>query len=119
MESFAHTLARHDDREAELLALVDRLNADAAVDGILVQLPLPPQIDSSRVIAAIDPDKDVDGFHPVNAGRLAIGLDGARPVHAARLPDAAQAASSATSPAWTRLSSAARTSSASRWRSCC
>jgi methylenetetrahydrofolate dehydrogenase (NADP+) / methenyltetrahydrofolate cyclohydrolase len=62
--------------EAELLALVEQLNRDPAVDGILVQLPLPPQIDSARVIAAIDPDKDVDGFHPVNAGRLATGLDG-------------------------------------------
>jgi methylenetetrahydrofolate dehydrogenase (NADP+)/methenyltetrahydrofolate cyclohydrolase len=62
--------------EADLLALVDALNRDPAVDGILVQLPLPPQIDSARVIAAIDPDKDVDGFHPVNAGRLATGLDG-------------------------------------------
>ncbi len=62
--------------EAELLALVAQLNRDPAVDGILVQLPLPPQIDSARVISAIDPDKDVDGFHPVNAGRLATGLDG-------------------------------------------
>jgi methylenetetrahydrofolate dehydrogenase (NADP+)/methenyltetrahydrofolate cyclohydrolase len=62
--------------EADLLALVDALNRNPAVDGILVQLPLPPQIDSARVIAAIDPDKDVDGFHPVNAGRLATGLDG-------------------------------------------
>ncbi len=62
--------------EAELLALVEQLNRDAAVDGILVQLPLPPHIDSARVIAAIHPDKDVDGFHPVNAGRLATGLDG-------------------------------------------
>jgi methylenetetrahydrofolate dehydrogenase (NADP+)/methenyltetrahydrofolate cyclohydrolase len=62
--------------EAELLALVEQLNRDPAVDGILVQLPLPPHIDSARVISAIDPDKDVDGFHPVNAGRLATGLDG-------------------------------------------
>jgi methylenetetrahydrofolate dehydrogenase (NADP+) / methenyltetrahydrofolate cyclohydrolase len=60
--------------EAELLALVARLNADPAVNGILVQLPLPAQIDSHKVIAAIDPDKDVDGFHPLNAGRLASGL---------------------------------------------
>jgi methylenetetrahydrofolate dehydrogenase (NADP+)/methenyltetrahydrofolate cyclohydrolase len=62
--------------QPELLALVAALNADPAVDGILVQLPLPPHIDSSAVIAAIDPDKDVDGFHPVNAGRLATGLPG-------------------------------------------
>jgi methylenetetrahydrofolate dehydrogenase (NADP+)/methenyltetrahydrofolate cyclohydrolase len=61
--------------QADLLALVERLNADAIVDGILVQLPLPPHIDADKVIAAIDPAKDVDGFHPVNAGRLATGLD--------------------------------------------
>jgi methylenetetrahydrofolate dehydrogenase (NADP+)/methenyltetrahydrofolate cyclohydrolase len=60
--------------EAELLALIGRLNADPTVNGILVQLPLPPQIDSSKVIAALDPAKDVDGFHPVNVGRLASGL---------------------------------------------
>ena len=65
--------------EAELLALVAQLNADPAVDGILVQMPLPKHIDSDRVIAAIDPDKDVDGFHPVNAGRLVTGLDGLVP----------------------------------------
>ncbi len=60
--------------EAELLALVKALNADAAVSGILVQLPLPPQIDPARVLNSIDPDKDVDGFHPLNAGRLMTGL---------------------------------------------
>ena len=60
--------------QAELLALVAALNADSAVDGILVQLPLPRHIDADTVIAAIDPAKDVDGFHPVNAGRLATGL---------------------------------------------
>jgi len=60
----------------ELLDVVRRLNADATVDGILVQLPLPKQIDEQIVIAAIDPNKDVDGFHPVNAGRLATGLNG-------------------------------------------
>jgi methylenetetrahydrofolate dehydrogenase (NADP+)/methenyltetrahydrofolate cyclohydrolase len=60
--------------QAELLALVDRLNRDRDVHGILIQLPLPPQIDPHAVIAAIDPNKDVDGFHPLNAGRLAIGL---------------------------------------------
>src|SRR5262245_19144673 len=60
--------------ESELLALVLRLNADPAVHGILVQLPLPPQIDAQKVLTAIDPGKDVDGFHPVNAGRLASGL---------------------------------------------
>ena len=65
--------------EAELLALVGRLNADPAVNGILVQMPLPSQIDAARIINAIDPDKDVDGFHPLNAGRLATGLPGLVP----------------------------------------
>jgi methylenetetrahydrofolate dehydrogenase (NADP+)/methenyltetrahydrofolate cyclohydrolase len=60
----------------ELLALVGQLNADPAVDGILVQLPLPKHLDESEVIATIDPDKDVDGFHVVNAGRLAVGQEG-------------------------------------------
>jgi methylenetetrahydrofolate dehydrogenase (NADP+)/methenyltetrahydrofolate cyclohydrolase len=60
--------------EVDLLALVAGLNADPAVDGILIQLPLPPHIDGAKIIAAIHPDKDVDGFHPVNAGRLANGL---------------------------------------------
>ena len=72
MASFAHHLAATVS-EAELLALVDELNADDSVDGILVQLPLPPQIDSARVLAAIDPAKDVDGFHAINAGKLATG----------------------------------------------
>ena len=74
MESFSHQLPVDTSEEA-LLDLVVLLNNDDRVDGILVQLPLPPHIDSSRVIAAIDPAKDVDGFHPVNAGRLATGLD--------------------------------------------
>ena len=63
-----------DTTQAELLAVVARLNADPAVDGILVQLPLPPQISPQAVIEAIDPAKDVDGFHPINVGRLAGGL---------------------------------------------
>ena len=65
--------------EAELLATVAGLNADPAVDGILVQLPLPRQINADRVIAAVAPEKDVDGFHPLNAGRLASGLPGLVP----------------------------------------
>lgn len=65
-----------DTAEKDLLTLVSALNSDPAVDGILVQLPLPPHISSARVISAIAPEKDVDGFHPVNAGRLATGLDG-------------------------------------------
>ena len=60
--------------QAELIALIDQLNRDASVHGILIQLPLPAQIDPHVVIAAIDPDKDVDGFHPLNVGRLAMGL---------------------------------------------
>jgi methylenetetrahydrofolate dehydrogenase (NADP+)/methenyltetrahydrofolate cyclohydrolase len=75
MRSFDHTLPASTSQE-ELLALVDKLNADPAVDGILVQLPLPAQIDAQRVIEAIDPGKDVDGFHPVNAGRLLTGVPG-------------------------------------------
>ena len=59
--------------EDELLGLIAELNADPAIHGILVQLPLPRQIDESRVLLAVDPDKDVDGFHPVNVGRLATG----------------------------------------------
>jgi methylenetetrahydrofolate dehydrogenase (NADP+)/methenyltetrahydrofolate cyclohydrolase len=65
--------------QAALLAHVEALNADPAVDGILVQLPLPPQIDAHAVIAALDPAKDVDGFHPINAGRLANGQPGLVP----------------------------------------
>jgi methylenetetrahydrofolate dehydrogenase (NADP+)/methenyltetrahydrofolate cyclohydrolase len=63
--------------EADLLALIGVLNRDPLIHGILVQLPLPPQIDKDKVIEAILPEKDVDGFHPVNVGRLAAGLPGA------------------------------------------
>jgi methylenetetrahydrofolate dehydrogenase (NADP+)/methenyltetrahydrofolate cyclohydrolase len=73
--SIQHTLPA-DTREATLLGLVDRLNRDPRIHGILVQLPLPEHIDKRRVIEAIDPAKDVDGFHPINAGRLASGLGG-------------------------------------------
>ena len=72
MESVSHNLSA-EVSEAELLALVAQLNGDPAIDGILVQLPLPGHIDSAKVIAAIDPAKDVDGFHPINAGKLATG----------------------------------------------
>src|SRR5215207_11704671 len=65
-----------DTSERELLDLIAELNADDAVDGILVQLPLPAQIDEQRALDAVDPAKDVDGFHPVNAGRLFLGQDG-------------------------------------------
>jgi len=73
MAGFAHNLP-DTISEAELLQVVTDLNADERIDGILVQLPLPTQIDATRVIETIEPGKDVDGFHPVNAGRLAIGL---------------------------------------------
>jgi methylenetetrahydrofolate dehydrogenase (NADP+)/methenyltetrahydrofolate cyclohydrolase len=72
LNSFEHRLPAATS-EAELLALVAQLNADPAVDGILVQLPLPKQIDPQRVIEALDPAKDVDGFHPQNVGRLWSG----------------------------------------------
>ncbi len=72
MRSLEHKLDANTS-EAELLELVAKLNADPEVDGILVQLPLPKQINADRVLQTIDPDKDVDGFHPVNAGRLAVG----------------------------------------------
>ena len=65
--------------QTDLLALIAELNADPGIHGILVQLPLPAQIDSNLVLGAIDPDKDVDGFHVVNAGRLAVGLPGLVP----------------------------------------
>ena len=75
MNGFEHRLAAHTSQD-DLLALVHQLNADDAVDGILVQLPLPDHLDDQAVIAAIDPDKDVDGFHVANAGRLAVGQTG-------------------------------------------
>ena len=73
MASIEHRLPVDTD-QATLLDLVAALNADSAVDGILVQLPLPPQIDAQAVIGAIDPAKDVDGFTAINAGRLATGM---------------------------------------------
>ncbi|MDT0509438.1 bifunctional methylenetetrahydrofolate dehydrogenase/methenyltetrahydrofolate cyclohydrolase FolD [Novosphingobium sp. MMS21-SN21R] len=75
MNSFEHKLPA-DTSEADLLAVVEQLNADPSVDGILVQLPLPAQMDEQKVIATIAPDKDVDGFHVINAGRLAVGQPG-------------------------------------------
>lgn len=76
--SFLHRLPASTTRE-ELLGLIDGLNGDASVHGILVQLPLPPQIDPDTVLAAIRPEKDVDGFHPVNIGRLVAGLPSCEP----------------------------------------
>jgi methylenetetrahydrofolate dehydrogenase (NADP+)/methenyltetrahydrofolate cyclohydrolase len=75
MHSVEHRL-NENTSEHDLLALVETLNRDDTIDGILVQLPLPDHIDAQKVIEAIHPDKDVDGFHPMNAGRLATGTDG-------------------------------------------
>jgi methylenetetrahydrofolate dehydrogenase (NADP+) / methenyltetrahydrofolate cyclohydrolase len=73
MLPFDHQLPA-DTSEADLFALVQKLNADPAVHGILVQLPLPPQINTARIVGSVAPDKDVDGFHPINFGRLAAKL---------------------------------------------
>jgi len=78
MASFEHKLPANVTQD-ELLALISRLNRDPVVHGILVQLPLPQGLDSRAIIAAIDPAKDVDGLHPVNAGRLASGLPALTP----------------------------------------
>lgn len=78
MRSDTHRLPAETSQE-ELLALISDLNTDPGIHGILVQLPLPGHIDSAAVLGAIDPDKDVDGFHVVNAGRLAVGLPGLVP----------------------------------------
>src|SRR3989304_524345 len=72
MRSFQHTLSAETSQQ-DLLKLVDELNHNDDVHGILVQLPLPKHVDESKVLYAIDPDKDVDGFHPVNVGRMVIG----------------------------------------------
>lgn len=78
MKSFEHKLP-NTTSETELLGLIDQLNADPDVHGILVQLPLPDQIDSHAVINSINPDKDVDGFHLINVGRLSTGASGLVP----------------------------------------
>ena len=78
MRSDTHRLEA-DTSQSDLLALIAALNADRGIHGILVQLPLPGHIDAQAVLSAIDPDKDVDGFHVVNAGRLAVGLPGLVP----------------------------------------
>ena len=85
MASFEHRLPADTD-QAALIALVDQLNADPAVDGILFQLPLPGYIDEQAVMPRINPDKDVDGSHPVNPGRLAPGMPGCA-VHPAGVHD--------------------------------
>ena len=78
LRSFDQNLPE-DASESELLELIAGLNADENINGVLVQLPLPPQINAAKVIEAIDPDKDVDGFNPLNAGRLSRGLPGLVP----------------------------------------
>jgi len=117
MASFEHKLPA-ETSEAELLALIGRLNADPAVHGILVQLPLPKHLDSDLVINAIDPAKDVDGFHVSNVGLLGTGQKSMVPCTPLgclmMLSRRARQAVGHGRP-W---SSAARTSSASRWRSC-
>ncbi|HGM0516211.1 TPA: bifunctional methylenetetrahydrofolate dehydrogenase/methenyltetrahydrofolate cyclohydrolase FolD, partial [Neisseria gonorrhoeae] len=78
IKSLSYELPESTSQE-ELLALVDRLNADSEVDGILVQLPLPKHLDSQAILERISPDKDVDGFHPYNVGRLAVKMPLMRP----------------------------------------
>jgi len=117
MNSYEHRLDAGTGQD-DLLALVRKLNADASVNGILVQLPLPDQIDSSAVIDTIDPAKDVDGFHVINAGRLATGLPAlvpCTPVGCIILPSR----SIPTCRDWRPSSSGAPISSASRSPNCC
>lgn len=78
IESRSYDLPSHTTQH-ELIELIDALNKDAAIDGILVQLPLPAHIDASLIIEQIDPSKDVDGFHPTNIGRLTLRIPGLRP----------------------------------------
>ena len=86
VKSVLHTPSA-DISEGDLLALIDDLNNDDAVHGILVQLPLPNHIDEDRVIERISPTKDVDGFHPANVGKLVIGLDTLKPCTPAGIPE--------------------------------
>ncbi len=107
--------------EADLLAMVEKLNNDPGVHGILVQLPLPKHIDSTKVLSAISPAKDVDGFHVVNVGKLSTGQDSlvpCTPVGSVMLAKDVLG-SLARSTGWRPWSSDAPTSSASPWRSCC
>ncbi|PLX26698.1 bifunctional methylenetetrahydrofolate dehydrogenase/methenyltetrahydrofolate cyclohydrolase FolD [Candidatus Parcubacteria bacterium] len=78
IKSFSFNLPKETDEE-ELLKLIEKLNKDKAIDGILVQLPLPKHINSTKILLAINPDKDVDGFHPVNVGKLYTGAKGLKP----------------------------------------
>jgi methylenetetrahydrofolate dehydrogenase (NADP+)/methenyltetrahydrofolate cyclohydrolase len=74
MESFEHRIPAETSQQ-DLIGLIDQLNSDDTVDGILVQLPLPRHVDEQAILTRVDPAKDVDGFHPINVGRLSIGLD--------------------------------------------
>jgi len=117
MASFEHHLPVTT-TEAELLVLVAKLNDDDAVDGILVQLPLPPQIDAVKVLRAIDPAKDVDGFHPINVGLVATGTGGivpCTPLGSMMLLRSVGAELSGLH----AVIVAARISWASRWLNCC
>ncbi len=121
MKSRAHRLPA-ETSEAELLAKLAELNADDAVDGILVQLPLPKHIDTGVIIDAIDPAKDVDGLHPVNAGRLASGKASAATLLVPCTPLGCMLLLRQTLPTLAGLEAvviAARNSSAARWRSSC
>ncbi len=75
---FKSSLIRYDEdvTEEELLACIKKMNEDPGLDGFIIQLPLPKHINEQTIIEAVDPAKDVDGFHPVNVGRLSIGLPG-------------------------------------------
>ena len=118
MESFHEPLPATA-TQAEVLDAVDRWNADDRVDGILVQAPLPEGLDFKQVLDRIDPAKDVDGFHPLNVGRLVANQPALRPCTPERRDGAAGRLRRRRRPAPTRSSSAARTSSASRSRCCC
>ena len=102
--------------EEELLSLIDKLNRDASINGILVQLPLPSQIREEQIIRAIDPNKDVDGFHPENVGRLVTGGEGLCFLYAGGDHSAAEAFRRRDRAARTVLLSAGAILSASRWR---
>jgi methylenetetrahydrofolate dehydrogenase (NADP+)/methenyltetrahydrofolate cyclohydrolase len=103
--------------EDQLLATIDRLNNDASVDGILVQLPLPDQINETHVIERINPAKDVDGFHPVNVGRISLGQAGFPPATPAGIVELLRRSGVETSGARVVIL-VVPTSSENRWPAC-
>ena len=107
-----------DATQADVVAAIRPMNDDPAVDAMLVQHPTPKQIDFEAALLEMDPDKDVDGLHPVNMGRLALGMPGPVPVHARRHRGAAGPPRRSRSPARRSASSAAAPPSAGRWRCC-